>query len=128
MHNGNFIASTEHTNDQSAITSSITINSSQCDNKKFIDMDKLEKGTLKVYLTNGTFNLVKFGDATDVRGIIHALTSRLSSDSKERFYESAYGLRLSNAVKNDQVFWVHLDTTISQALEKFKSQVEDDWR
>ncbi len=39
--------------------------SDMCD--KNSNNDKTEKATLKVYLSNGNFNIVKFGETTDVK-------------------------------------------------------------
>ncbi|XP_076329625.1 focal adhesion kinase 1-like isoform X4 [Tachypleus tridentatus] len=89
-------------------------------------LEKIEKSTLKVFLCNGTCNIVKFGDATDVRGIIHLICSRLSDGPRP--FESLYGLRLSH-ITSEETYWLHVDTTMYQVLEKYQSRhPADQWR
>jgi len=124
--NANFITSDNINNNESAITRTKPSTPS-LQNQQIENMDKIEKSTFKVFLTNGNCNIVKFGDVTDVRGIITLLTSRLSSDSSKRFYEPAYGIRISNTVKNDQTNWLHPDITMNEALDEHQS-LDTDWR
>ena len=70
-----------------------------------------DKSTLKVYLPNGGFNVVKFGDATDIRGIIALLTCRLGGG--RRGYSHLYSMRLVNTVTGD-IHCLHQDTTMFQ--------------
>ena len=70
-----------------------------------------DKSTLKVYLPNGGFNVVKFGDATDIRGIIALLTGRLGGG--RRGYSHLYSMRLVNTVTGD-IHCLHQDTTMFQ--------------
>ncbi|XP_022258022.1 focal adhesion kinase 1-like, partial [Limulus polyphemus] len=89
-------------------------------------LEKIEKSTLKIFLCNGTCNIVKFGDATDVRGIIHLICSRLSDGPRP--FESLYGLRLSH-ITSEETYWLHVDTTMYQVLEKYQSRhPADQWR
>ncbi len=127
MQNGNFITSDNINNNESAIERTKDSNDST-QNQQITNMDKIEKSTFKVFLTNGNHNIVKIGEVTDVRGVITLLTSRLSSDSTNRFYESAYGIRLSNFVKADETKWLHPDTTMNEALDEHQSLLDTDWR
>ena len=72
----------------------------------------LDKSTLKVHLPNGTFNVVRFGDAADIKGIIQLLTSRLSG-GECRQYQHLYAMRMVNTATGD-VHWLHQDTTMYQ--------------
>ncbi|XP_046384921.1 focal adhesion kinase 1 [Ischnura elegans] len=75
--------------------------------------------TLKVHLPNGGFNVVKFGDAIDVKGIISLLTSRLAVG--ERAYRNLYAMRLHHPPTGD-TYWLHQDTTMYQVQEKYESR------
>uniref|UniRef100_T1IYC0 non-specific protein-tyrosine kinase n=1 Tax=Strigamia maritima TaxID=126957 RepID=T1IYC0_STRMM len=90
------------------------------------DLEKVEKSTLKVHLPNGGFNIVKFGDATDVRGIIHLITSR--PPVGVRAFESLYAMRLCHRNSKEE-HWLHIDTTMYQVHEKYESRhPQDEWR
>ena len=82
-----------------------------------------DKGTLKVHLPNGTFNVVRFGDAADIKGIIQLLTSRLGI--KERYYQNLFAMRLFNSSTGD-AYWFHQDTTMAQVQEKSQELSGDD--
>ncbi|RWS12001.1 focal adhesion kinase 1-like isoform X2 [Dinothrombium tinctorium] len=82
---------------------------------------------MKVFLSSGNFHVVKYGDATDVRGIIRLLTSRLSAVTSQRAYESLYGMRLINMRDNNDVHWLHQDMTIAQVMNEHRNKSED-WR
>ena len=73
----------------------------------------LDKSTLKVHLPNGTFNVIRFGDAADIKGIIQLLTSRLYASGECRYYQHLYAMRMVNTVTGD-VHWLHQDTTMFQ--------------
>ena len=73
----------------------------------------LDKSTLKVHLPNGTFNVVRFGDAADIKGIIQLLTNRLYSSGECRYYQHLYAMRMVNTNSGD-VHWLHQDTTMFQ--------------
>ncbi|XP_035219377.1 focal adhesion kinase 1-like isoform X3 [Stegodyphus dumicola] len=87
--------------------------------------DKVEKTTLKVYLSNGNFNIVKFGETTLVKDVINVVTNRLS-DSLHSF-ESIYGMRLLHNISNE-VHWLHSDTAMFHVLEKYSYYPADEWR
>ncbi|RWS21742.1 focal adhesion kinase 1-like isoform X2, partial [Leptotrombidium deliense] len=106
--------------------SSKSIASMNCD-KSVTETVTGEKSTMKVYLTNGTFQIVKYGDATDIRGIVQLLTSRLSSDSSQRRFEGCYGIRLINTLNRDEVYWLHHDLGVMQVMHEHRNKSED-WR
>ena len=73
-----------------------------------------DKSTLKVFLPNGGFNVVKFGDATDIRGIIQLLTCRLGGG--QRAFSHLYAMRMVSTVTGD-IHCLHQDTTMYQVSE-----------
>lgn len=78
-----------------------------------------EKHTLKVHLPNGGFNVVKYVDTGDIRGIIALVTERLAAG--ERYYKSVYAMRLKGAPdpnKEVEMHWIHQDTAMNQVWEK----------
>ena len=75
----------------------------------------LDKSTLKVHLPNGTFNVVRFGDAADIKGIIHLLTNRLCATGEYRYYQHLYAMRMVNTNTGD-IHWLHQDTTMFQVI------------
>jgi len=83
-----------------------------------------DKSTLKVYLPNGGFNVVKFGDATDIKGIIQLLTGRLGGG--QRAFAHLYAMRMVNTLTGE-IRCLHQDTTMYQVHEQFAGQ-EDEWR
>jgi len=83
-----------------------------------------DKSTLKVYLPNGGFNVVKFGDATDIKGIIQLLTGRLGGG--QRAFAHLYAMRMVNTLSGE-IRCLHQDTTMYQVHEQFAGQ-EDEWR
>ncbi|XP_021926794.1 focal adhesion kinase 1 isoform X10 [Zootermopsis nevadensis] len=88
--------------------------------------DRLDKATLKVHLPNGGFNVVKFGDAIDVKGIITLITSRLATG--QRAYQHLYAMRLQHP-PTGEVYWLHQDTTMYQVQEKYeRKHPHSEWR
>lgn len=88
--------------------------------------DRLDKATLKVHLPNGGFNVVKFGDAIDVKGIITLITSRLATG--QRAYQHLYAMRLHHP-PTGEVYWLHQDTTMYQVQEKYeRKHPHSEWR
>lgn len=63
------------------------------------------------YYNSGGFNVVKFGDAIDVRGIISLVTSRLAVGT--RHYRNLYAMRLHHPGSGES-YWLHQDTTMYQ--------------
>ncbi|PSN57364.1 hypothetical protein C0J52_02892 [Blattella germanica] len=91
-----------------------------------ISPDRLDKATLKVHLPNGGFNVVKFGDAIDVKGIITLITSRLATG--QRAYQHLYAMRLHHP-PTGEVYWLHQDTTMYQVQEKYeRKHPHSEWR
>lgn len=64
-----------------------------------------------VLLNLGGFNVVKFGDAIDVRGIISLVTSRLAVGTRN--YRNLYAMRLHHPGSGES-YWLHQDTTMYQ--------------
>ncbi|XP_014212063.1 focal adhesion kinase 1 [Copidosoma floridanum] len=86
----------------------------------------MDKATLKVHLPNGGFNVVKFGDAIDVKGIISLVTSRLAAGT--RHYRNLYAMRLHHTSSSES-YWLHQDTTMHQVQEKYeKKHPHSEWR
>ncbi|XP_075215435.1 protein tyrosine kinase 2 Fak isoform X2 [Lycorma delicatula] len=82
--------------------------------------------TLKVHLPNGGFNVIKFGEAIDIKEIISLVTSRLASGHRE--FQRCYAMRLHHPATG-QVHWLHQDTTMYQVKEKFeKIHPLSEWR
>jgi len=67
--------------------------------------------SIKVHF-NRSFNVVKFGDGTDVKGIISVVISRQAAGPRP--YESMFAIRLRNSNTGD-VHWLHQDLTMYQA-------------
>ena len=78
----------------------------------------MDKSILKVHLPNGGFNVVKCGDATDVRDIVHLVVGRLAEG--HRNYQEAYALRLVHH-PTQEFFWLHNDLTMYQVRQKYES-------
>lgn len=122
------------------LTTSDNINNNECaigrtptkctfaDDQHNPNMDKIEKTTFKVYLTNGNYNVVKTGDVTDVGGIVTLIASRLSSDSTKRFYENSYAIRLNRLGSRDDQKWLDADTPMNEALEEHQHLLDSDYR
>ncbi|KAI4500693.1 hypothetical protein M0802_004285 [Mischocyttarus mexicanus] len=86
----------------------------------------IDKATLKVHLPNGGFNVVKFGDAIDVKGIISLVTSRLAVGTRN--YRNLYAMRLHHPGSGES-YWLHQDTTMYQVQEKYeKKHPHCEWR
>ncbi|GFR18243.1 hypothetical protein TNCT_500511 [Trichonephila clavata] len=87
--------------------------------------DKQERTTLKVFLSNGNSNIVKFGETTGVKDIIDVVTKRLSETSRP--FESVFGIRLLHT-PSDEMHWLHSDAGMFQILEKYSYYPIDEWR
>uniref|UniRef100_A0A8D3D292 non-specific protein-tyrosine kinase n=1 Tax=Scophthalmus maximus TaxID=52904 RepID=A0A8D3D292_SCOMX len=67
---------------------------------------------------------IRYGDATDVRGIIQKIL-----DIHKVRWTSCFGLRLSNSQCGDQVHWLHPDMGVSPVREKFEqARPNEEWR
>ncbi|GBM75437.1 Focal adhesion kinase 1 [Araneus ventricosus] len=103
---------------------------SQSENAKYqrIDSnspsDKHERTTLKVFLSNGNSNIVKFGETTSVKDVIDVVTKRLSE--VPRPFESVFGIRLSHTPSNE-LHWLHSEAGMYQVLEKYSYYPIDEW-
>ncbi|XP_065332952.1 focal adhesion kinase 1 isoform X2 [Cloeon dipterum] len=85
-----------------------------------------DKGTLKVHLPNGGFNVVKFDENIDVKGIISLVTNRLANG--RRAFEHLYAMRLKHA-PTGKIYWLHQDTTMHQVQEKYERRhPTSEWR
>ncbi|CAG9813532.1 unnamed protein product [Phaedon cochleariae] len=85
-----------------------------------------DRSTVKVHFPNGGFNVVKYGDAVEIKAIIQTVTDRLSTG--ERYYNGLYAMRLSR-LHSSEVHWLHQDTTMQQVNEKYlKKHPNSEWR
>ncbi|KAM6899639.1 focal adhesion kinase 1-like isoform 3-T3 [Xenentodon cancila] len=67
---------------------------------------------------------IRYGDATDVRGIIQKIL-----DIHKVRWTSCFGLRLSNSQSRDQVHWLHPDMGVSHIRESYEqAQPNEEWR
>nr|XP_014269377.1 focal adhesion kinase 1 isoform X5 [Maylandia zebra] len=67
---------------------------------------------------------IRYGDATDVRGIIQKIL-----DINKVRWTSCFGLRLSNGQSKDQVHWLHPDLGVSHVREKYEqARPNEEWR
>uniref|UniRef100_A0A3Q3XK44 Focal adhesion kinase 1 n=1 Tax=Mola mola TaxID=94237 RepID=A0A3Q3XK44_MOLML len=67
---------------------------------------------------------IRYGDATDVRGIIQKIL-----DIHKVRWTSCFGLRLSNSQFKDQVHWLHPDMGVSHVREKYEQpRPNEEWR
>lgn len=69
------------------------------------------------YCNLGGFNVVKFGDAIDVKGIISLVTSRLAVGT--RHYRNLYAMRLHHPGSGES-YWLHQDTTMYQVYTRIQ--------
>lgn len=90
--------------------------------KKFL----MDRSILKVHLPNGGFNMVKYGDATDVKDIIRLVVGRLAAG--ERFFGRCYALKLVH-MKSRESYWLHNNLTMYQVKQKYEaSRPSEEWR
>ncbi|XP_075995270.1 protein tyrosine kinase 2aa isoform X2 [Genypterus blacodes] len=67
---------------------------------------------------------IRYGDATDVRGIIQKIL-----DIHKVRWTSCFGLRLSNSQSKDQVHWLHPDMGVSHVRENYEqTRPQEEWR
>ncbi|CAH1995793.1 unnamed protein product [Acanthoscelides obtectus] len=84
------------------------------------------KSTVKVHLPNGGFNVVRYGDNVEIKGIILTVTERLSTGG--RYYNGLYSMRLSRP-PSTEAHWLHQDLTMQQVHEKYlKKHPNSEWR
>ncbi|XP_050545837.1 focal adhesion kinase 1 isoform X2 [Daktulosphaira vitifoliae] len=83
-------------------------------------------GSIKVHLPNNGFNIVKFIDNINVKGIVSLVTGRLASGCLQ--YLGVYGLRLYHPLSGD-VHWLHQDSTMAEIFNKYDEQYPiSEWR
>ncbi|XP_074543683.1 focal adhesion kinase 1-like isoform X6 [Halichoeres trimaculatus] len=67
---------------------------------------------------------IRYGDATDVRGIIQKIL-----DIHKVRWTSCFGLQLTNSQSRDQVHWLHPDMGVSHVREKYEqARANEEWR
>uniref|UniRef100_UPI0037E7B428 protein tyrosine kinase 2aa isoform X2 n=1 Tax=Semicossyphus pulcher TaxID=241346 RepID=UPI0037E7B428 len=67
---------------------------------------------------------IRYGDATDVRGIIQKIL-----DIHKVRWTSCFGLRLTNCQSRDQVHWLHPDMGVSHVRENYEqARPNEEWR
>lgn len=80
-----------------------------------------------MHLPNGGFNVVKFGEAGDVRAVIALVTTRLSTGT--RHYGRCYALRAVQCVPaGKQSQWIHQDTTMAEVQDRWLGRPGEEWR
>ncbi|PVD22981.1 hypothetical protein C0Q70_16241 [Pomacea canaliculata] len=79
----------------------------------------MDRSILKVHLPNGGFNMVKYGDATDVKDIIKLVVGRLAAG--ERYFARCFALRLVH-IPTRQGYWLHNDLTMYQVRQKYEAK------
>uniref|UniRef100_A0A3Q3GP85 Focal adhesion kinase 1 n=1 Tax=Labrus bergylta TaxID=56723 RepID=A0A3Q3GP85_9LABR len=67
---------------------------------------------------------IRYGDATDVRGIIQKIL-----DIHKVHWTSCFGLRLTNSQSREQVHWLHPDMGVSHVRENYgQARPNEEWR
>ncbi|KAL4235721.1 putative serine/threonine protein phosphatase [Mactra antiquata] len=90
--------------------------------KKFL----MDRSILKVHLPNGGFNMVKYGDATDIKDIIRLVVGRLAAG--DRYFSKCFALKLVHINSRDS-YWLHNNLTMYQVKQKYEaSRPPDEWR
>lgn len=86
----------------------------------------MDRSILKVHLPNGGFNMVKYGDATDVKDIIKLVVGRLAAG--ERYFAKCYALKLVHIISR-KCYWLHNNLSMYQVRQKYESShPPDEWR
>lgn len=78
----------------------------------------MDRSILKVHLPNGGFNMVKYGDATDVKDIIRLVVGRLAAG--DRYFARCFALKLVH-VGTRRGYWLHNDLTMYQVRQKYEA-------
>ncbi|XP_076440427.1 focal adhesion kinase 1-like isoform X3 [Babylonia areolata] len=79
----------------------------------------MDRSILKVHLPNGGFNMVKYGDATDVKDIIRLVVGRLAAG--ERYFARCFALKLMH-IGTRRGYWLHNDLTMYQVRQKYEAK------
>ncbi|XP_025407805.1 focal adhesion kinase 1 isoform X2 [Sipha flava] len=83
-------------------------------------------GSIKVHLPNNGFNIVKFVDNINVKGIISLVIGRLANGCPQ--YQGVYGLQLYHPLSGE-IHWLHQDCTMSEIYNKYDEQYPmSEWR
>ncbi|CAL1531010.1 unnamed protein product [Lymnaea stagnalis] len=86
----------------------------------------IDRSILKLHLPNGGFNMVKYGDATDVKDIIKLVVGRLAAG--DRLFARCFALRLV-VISQRLSFWLHNDLSMYQVRQKYEAKfLPDDLR
>ncbi|XP_052283061.1 focal adhesion kinase 1-like isoform X4 [Dreissena polymorpha] len=86
----------------------------------------MDRSILKVHLPNGGFNMVKYGDATDIKDIIRLVVGRLAQG--DRYFARCYALKLVHLKSRDS-YWLHNNLTMYQVKQKYEAtRPPDEWR
>ncbi|XP_057314339.1 focal adhesion kinase 1-like isoform X2 [Hydractinia symbiolongicarpus] len=106
--------------------------STQKRNSAGISPTKLErhqsalKTTLHVFLPNGEFRAVKFGDNSDLKSIIDIVTRRLGANIS--LSSKFYGIKFEH-VETKAFFWLNPALTMTDVKNKFENEHKDEkWR
>ncbi|XP_074643647.1 focal adhesion kinase 1-like [Tubulanus polymorphus] len=88
-------------------------------------MDLSCKSILKVHLPKGGFNIVKYGDATDVKEIVKVMVGRIAPGS-DRYFKDSYALYLKCSKEG---CWLHGDLSMYQVQQKYEAlHPSEEWR
>lgn len=69
--------------------------------------------------------MVRYGDSTDIKGIISTVTGRLSSGVRDK---GLYAMRLTRP-PSDDIYWLHQDLTMQQVHDKYlRKHPNAEWR
>ncbi|KAH1006697.1 hypothetical protein HUJ05_007405 [Dendroctonus ponderosae] len=86
-----------------------------------------DKGTVKVCLPNGGFNVVRHGGSINIQGIITIVTQERRSTGNG-YFSGLYAMRLTRP-SSKEVYWLHKDFTMQQVQEKYLQKCPGaDWR
>ncbi|XP_048256196.1 focal adhesion kinase 1-like isoform X4 [Haliotis rufescens] len=90
--------------------------------KKFL----MDRSILKVHLPNGGFNMVKYGDATDIKDIIRLVVGRLAAG--DRYFSKCFAVKLVHTQSREN-YWLHNDLTMYQVRQKYEARhLPEEWR
>ncbi|CAH1126716.1 unnamed protein product [Ceutorhynchus assimilis] len=88
--------------------------------------ESLEKATIKVHLPNGGFNVVRYTDSIDIKGLIGTVTEKLSTENG--FYNGLFAMRLARP-PTKEINWLHKDLTMLQIHDRYlQNHPNAEWR
>lgn len=86
----------------------------------------IARSTLKVFLSNGDSRSVKFGEATDIKGILHLVIGSLGADPITT--GDYYGIKLEH-VNTNESFWLNRKVTMGEVRGKHEALYPaDEWK